>query len=242
VLAVPAHPLLEQVAAPLRAVAAGQQQSQGFPRPQGGTFFRPVILVHAIHQPVQQCLHGRRAVPGIDGRGQHDQIARQHLVKDRGHVVPLSATECRPVPLAGPAGRAGPDLQSMEPYSFRLRPQPFQLLPEGAQQGVGIALFSGTAHQNAHLHRIAPPSLPVNLVGSIIPGTGRSVKERTHAGPGQCVPALRHSVQFFSSSVSSRWRITAVWARVAEPDGSSVPSDRPWSSPADTAQARASRA
>lgn len=41
VLAVPAHPLLEQVAAPLRAVAAGQQQSQGFPRPQGGTFFGP---------------------------------------------------------------------------------------------------------------------------------------------------------------------------------------------------------
>ena len=40
----------------------------------------------------------------------------------------------------------------------------------------------------------------------------------------------------------SRWRITAVCALVAEPAGSSVPSDLPWSSPSSTAQAMASLA
>ena len=151
VLAVAFHAALPQVGPLLRGIAAGGHQGYRLPRPQGGALFFAVILVHAIDQPVQHRLHGRGAVPGVDGCGKYQHFTGQHPAEDLLHVVPDGTAKDVPVPLAGAAGPAGPQVQVIEPNCLAPAAQFLQLRREGPEQRGGVPCFSGTAHQDTHL-------------------------------------------------------------------------------------------
>lgn len=154
VLAVTLHPGLPKVRALFHGIAAGGDQGHGLALPQGRPLLPAVILVHSVYQPVQDRLHGRGAVPGVDGRGQHQQVAGQHAVENLLHVVVLGAAEHRPILLAHPAGPAGPDLQVIQPDRPAGPAQLFQLRRKGRRQRGGVALLPGTGQQDTGLFHV----------------------------------------------------------------------------------------
>ena len=177
------------------------------PRPKGRSPLFAVVLVHAVYQPVQQRLHGRRTVPGVDGEAR----TIRSLPSTRSKMPCTSSRRAQPntgpVPLAGPAGHAGQDLPVVKPDRLRLRAQPLQLLPKWPQQRGGVPLFPGLPIRM----RIFTASPPLSCLSRYFTGNA-PVRQWGQAGADR--PGLS---QLSSSSPSSRWSSTAVWARVAEP-------------------------
>ena len=98
---------------------------------------------------------GWGAIPRIDGRCQHQQIAIHHRVKDFLHIVLSRAAENRPVLLTGPAGQTGLQVFLVKIKARYLGAAAFQLFCEGGQQCCRVTLCSRASHQNAYLHRVS---------------------------------------------------------------------------------------
>ena len=120
VLTIPFDAFLKQIRALLRRITAGCKQGAFFAFPQGGAFCLAVILVHAIHQPVQRRLHRRRAEPRIDRRRQYQKVAFADLIKDLLHIVADNTAKPRVIILAAPASNARLYFQVMQPDIIHL--------------------------------------------------------------------------------------------------------------------------
>ncbi len=166
VAAVPAHPLLKEVAALLWPVSAGHQQRHGLPFPEGGPLFLAIVLVHSVDQAVQKRLHRRRTVPGIDGGGQHHQLTFQNHLKDGLRIIFAHTAEPGPVPLAGPAGNTWLNVFLIKPDGTGLCSTLFQFLPKRLQQCGSISLPAGAPHQNTDIHH--RPPLPAMIAGQCV--------------------------------------------------------------------------
>ncbi len=142
------HPLLKQVSALLRRIAAGDQGRHFLALQQTGALLLPVILTSAVYQPVQSRLHRRGAVPGVNRGSQHQQLRPAHALINGPHIVLDGAGKVRPVPLTAAAGAAGRDLHPIQIKALCLRPQQPQFLLERRQQRGGISPGSGTCKEH----------------------------------------------------------------------------------------------
>lgn len=134
-------------------IAAGHHEGHFFAGPEGGSYLVAVVLVEAVDEAVEDILQRSRTVPGVDGRGQDDEVALQYGACNGLEVIAADAGKVLPVLLTAAAGVARIDLVVIEPKDLVLMAEVLQFVAEGVETLLGVAVLSGTAHENGDFHR-----------------------------------------------------------------------------------------
>ncbi len=134
-------------------IAAGHHEGHFFTGPEGGSYLIAVIFVEAVDEAVEDILQRSRTVPGVDGRGQDDEVSLEDGVCNGREVIAADAGEVLPVLLTAATGVARIYLIVIELEELVFMAQFFQFVTEGIEALFGVAVFSGTAHENGDFHR-----------------------------------------------------------------------------------------
>ena len=138
-------------------IAAGHHEGHFFTGPEGGSYLIAVIFVEAVDEAVEDILQRSRTVPGVDGRGQHDEVSLEDGVCNGREVIAADAGKVLPILLTAAAGVARIYLVVIEPKDLVLVAEVFQFVAKGIETLLGVTVLSGTAHENGDFHRNLPP-------------------------------------------------------------------------------------
>lgn len=108
-----------------RFIAAGDETGDLFAGPEGGSYLVAVVLVEAVDEAVEDILQRSWTVPGVDGRGQDDEVALEDGACNRLEVIAADAGKVLPVLLTAAAGVARIDFVVIEPKDLVLMAEIF---------------------------------------------------------------------------------------------------------------------
>jgi len=157
VFAVALDAFFKEVGSVFLFIATGHKQGHLFAGPEGRADFVAVILVEAVDEAVEDVFHRARTVPGVDGRGQDDEVAGEDGVGNGLEVIAADAGKVLPILLTAAAGVARIYLVVIEPKDLVLVAEVFQFVAKGIETLLGVTVLSGTAHENGDFHLNLPP-------------------------------------------------------------------------------------